>query len=209
MSRKPRGFTLIELTAVLLLIAVLVSIAVVFFTGGSARMRSATGKLVGDLQTTYLRSVQTSKIHRIRFSENLRDYAIESFVPPMEKPLDEEDREAMDRWDEYKRQLEEMRPEDRAQLTRMERGVFKTLAKKSLPSGIEIQKFYTSRSSLTAKDSKIIYFFPSGAADRVALVLSDGADLVTTIQLNPITGGVSTINGALKEDEWKKLTEPQ
>jgi len=43
----------------------------------------------------------------------------------------------------------------------------------------------------------------------VALVLSDGADLVTTIQLNPITGGVSTINGALKEDEWKKLTEPQ
>jgi len=209
MRRKPQGFTLIELTAVLLLIAVLVSIAVVFFTGGSARMRSATGKLVGDLQTTYLRSIQTSKIHRIRFSENLKDYAIESFVPPMEKPANEDDREAMERWDDYKRQLEEMRPEDRAQLTRMERGVFKGLAKKSLPSGIEIQKFYTSRSSLTASDAKIIYFFPSGSADRVALVLSDGGDLVTTIQLNPITGGVSTINGALKEDEWKKLTEPQ
>jgi prepilin-type N-terminal cleavage/methylation domain-containing protein len=209
MKRKPQGFTLIELTAVLLLIAVLVSIAVVFFTGGSARMRSATGKLVGDLQTTYLRSIQTSKIHRIRFSENLKDYAIESFVPPMEKPANEDDREAMERWDDYKRQLEEMRPEDRAQLTRMERGVFKGLAKKSLPSGIEIQKFYTSRSSLTASDAKIIYFFPSGSADRVALVLSDGGDLVTTIQLNPITGGVSTINGALKEDEWKKLTEPQ
>jgi prepilin-type N-terminal cleavage/methylation domain-containing protein len=209
MRRKPQGFTLIELTAVLLLIAVLVSIAVVFFTGGSARMRSATGKLVGDLQTTYLRSIQTSKIHRIRFLENLKDYAIESFVPPMEKPANEDDREAMERWDDYKRQLEEMRPEDRAQLTRMERGVFKSLAKKSLPSGIEIQKFYTSRSSLTASDAKIIYFFPSGSADRVALVLSDGGDLVTTIQLNPITGAVSTINGALKEDEWKKLTEPQ
>jgi len=209
MRRKPQGFTLIELTAVLLLIAVLVSIAVVFFTGGSARMRSATGKLVGDLQTTYLRSIQTSKIHRIRFSENLKDYAIESFVPPMEKPANEDNREAMERWDDDKRQLEEMRPEDRAQLTRMERGVFKGLAKKSLPTGIEIQKFYTSRSSLTASDAKIIYFFPSGSADRVALVLSDGGDLVTTIQLNPITGGVSTINGALKEDEWKKLTEPQ
>jgi prepilin-type N-terminal cleavage/methylation domain-containing protein len=209
MRRKPQGFTLIELTAVLLLIAVLVSIAVTFFTGGSARMRSATGKLVGDIQTTYLRSIQTSKIHRIRFSENLREYAIESFVPPMEKPVNEDDREAMDRWEEYQRQLDEMRPEDRAQLTRMERGVFKGISKKSLPSGIEIQKFYTSRSSMTASDAKIIYFFPSGSADRVALVLSDGGDLLTTIQLNPITGGVSTINGALKEDEWKKLTEPQ
>lgn len=209
MKRKPSGFTLIELTAVLLLIAVIVSIAVVFFTGNSARMRSATGKLVGDIQTTYLRSVQSSKIHRIRFSESLREYYIEDFVPPMEKPLDEEDREAMDRWEEYKRQLEDMGAEERAQLTRMERGVFKTLKKRSLPSGIEIQKFYTSRSALAEKDSKIIYFFPSGAADRIALVLTDGKEMFTTLRLNPITGSVSTINGALKEDEWKKLTEPQ
>jgi len=209
MKRKPHGFTLIELTAVLLLIAVVISIAVVFFTGSSARMRTATGQLVGDIQTTYLRSIQNSKIHRIRFSENLRDYAVEDFVPPMEKPADEEDREAMDRWEEYQRELDEMKPEDRARLTRMDRGVFKTLRKRSLPSGIEIQKFYTSRSALKESDTKIIYFFPSGSADRVALVLTDGQDLTTTVQLNPITGAVSTINGAIKEDEWKKLIEPQ
>jgi prepilin-type N-terminal cleavage/methylation domain-containing protein len=75
--RRPRAFTLIEILAVIVILAIAAMIAIPAFSGASEmQMRAAADKLAADIEYAKSLAVTTQKPHRVTFDTVLHKYEI-------------------------------------------------------------------------------------------------------------------------------------
>ncbi len=202
--KASKGFTFFEVLAVLLLISIGFAVVVTGFSSKKANLRNADSQLTKDIQGLYIRSIQDSRIYRIRFPEDRKQfYLIEEYQPPMKKPS-EDDREKMEKWEELQREIEALPPDERRNRTRLMRGSFKTIKERELPGSIEITKVY--RANVNAEDDERppLFFYPSGEMDQMYLLVTADDELKHTLTTDPLSGKVSVTNREISQEEWKK-----
>lgn len=208
---RSRAFTLLEILAVLLLIAIGFGVAFGAFSGKKASLKRASQQLTQDIQGLYIRSIEQTKIYRLSFDRDERHkYLIEEYRPPMKKPK-EDDREAMEKWEDYQREIDALSGDERKKRTRMDRGTFKAMKERILPTPVQIEKVLTSRMEDKEGAQKItsIVFMPTGEMDQALIILKVDESLIYSLKTNPLTGKVHLILSEVTEQEWKKETQPE
>lgn len=209
--KRSKAFTLLEILAVLLLIAIGFGVAFGAFSGKKASLKRASQQLTQDIQGLYIKAIEESKIYRISFNKDEpTKYAIEEYQQPMQKPK-EDDREAMEKWEDYQREVDALGGDERKIRTRMDRGTFKKKKERELPNPITLETVLTSRLEDKEKDQKVvsIFFLPMGQMDQALIVLKADNELKYSLKTNPLTGKVSLIMTEVTEQEWKKETQPE
>jgi prepilin-type N-terminal cleavage/methylation domain-containing protein len=208
------GFTFLEILAVVALMSIVFAVAATTFFSGTARLKSSAYQLSRDIQGAYFLAIKKAKVIRIAFQDDKQTYYIQTFEAPKPRPKPE-DRKAYEEWEATQKELDNMNAADRSALTRLERGSFKTLKTQKLFGSIELKSLYSSRAQNAADKSKpdsepkekFIFFLPNGEADQALLVLTDGSDHFSSLEIHPLTGKVTTIRGEITEEEWKKRDE--
>lgn len=196
-----RGFTLMEMLAVLFLIALGFGVAISAFSGSKARLKRAAQMMTQDLQTLFVKAIEDSTIYKVSFpEENTGVYIIEKYQPPMKKP-NEDDREAYQKWEELQREIDALPLEDRKRRTLLERGNFARVKVRELPTSVEIERINSSRFEEGVR-AHSIFFLPSGEMDQ-ALIILKSQDLRHSLETNPLTGRVSLTKNEITESDWK------
>lgn len=76
-ARPAGGFTLIEIIAVVVILAIAAMIAIPAFSGASEmQLKSAADKLAADIEYAKSLAVTTQKVHRVTFNVNAKSYDI-------------------------------------------------------------------------------------------------------------------------------------
>jgi prepilin-type N-terminal cleavage/methylation domain-containing protein len=207
-SAHRSAFTLLEVLAVLFLLAIVFSASLGTFSGAKSRLKSASQTLTKDLQTLAVMSQRESKIIRVVFeSEKTTQYSIEFYEPPLKAPTDPEDREAQKIWEEHQQQIASLSSAERASRTRLDRGKFKLFKSKELPSGVEWTRVFSTAPHETDSKTYSILFSPTGEVSLAAIVLSAGENYQMTLWTQPLSGRVIQESGALTEQDWRQRAE--
>lgn len=206
MQPQKAGFTFLEILIVLGLIGVVFAAASLNFSGGRARITNAAYQFTQDIQGLYAESIKTGRIHRILFSEAKDSYTLDVFEMPRPKPKGD-DRKALEKWEKEQEQINEtLRDRDKYEITRIDRGLFRSLKKRDLNSNLRIKSFVkASDLKNNKKDSPaFILFYPSGETDQVLIVLEDTSERSFSLLVDALSGRVKTVPGELSVDQWKK-----
>lgn len=190
--------------------AIIFALAINFFPSRSIRLKNSAYQLSQDIQSTYFITIKSGKIHRMSFWNDQTTYFIEKFELPPEKPIlpkeGETDgyRKALERWEQYQKKIQSFSPQEQTALSRLQRGTFKELSKKELSFPIQIKSFFLAQKIENKDVLGRILFYPSGEVDAALLVLQDGAGRFFSLTLDALSGRVTTTNGEMTEEEWRK-----
>ncbi len=205
-SLRRKAFTLIEVLAVLALIAVIMGAVVFGFTGFGSGLRSEGGALVKDLQGAYYTSIRKGHILRLSFAEDKDGdfYVIEKFELPAPPPSPD-DEEAFKAWEEAQEEkdknLRKLSREELAARTLLDEGEFKLVKKKRLGS-LKLHQFFKANAEEGA--IKAVVFYPTGEVDDALIVLTNDSNDYFSIVTDPMTGQIKSFANLVTEEEWKK-----
>lgn len=177
------------------------------------RLREQAAKLTKDLQAVYFQAVQKSQVYRVAFEPGSARYQIQ--VLDLENtPPPEDDDEAFRAWEDQQeqreRELQELSPEERRALTRVDRAEFRALRDRELEEPViiaEMKKAGSSPSGTVVEsdlgpEQYYILFYPTGETEFVLLVLEGSAGERFSLVTNPLTGRVKAVSGSLEEEQW-------
>lgn len=225
LKTRRSGFTLIEILAVLFLIAVIGGVAAGTLGLPSRAIRSAAQQLHKDIQATSQSSIRNGKFHRIQFQvvrgedsaedeiesgEEVWSYTIQEFEFPKPKPKTnaetEEEKKALEAWEDEQRQINLLPLEQRTNRTRLDRGHFKDVKKFEIPASVRIKHLMTARQMESSEDlqDQDLYFYPSGEADDALLVFVDDGGRVMSLTVNPLSGRTQVTKGEVSAEDWQK-----
>ncbi len=211
MSSRVKGFTFLEVLAVVAVVAIVFAVATSNFTSSKSRLSNASYQITRDIQTLYNESIKSGKIHRLKLNKETDGYTLESFEFPEAKPdaSDPDNREKLEKWEAKQRDLEESwKGKDKAELTRLDRGYFKEVKKRGLPFWVKIKKFITAQSlqdeNRNEEVSPSILFYPSGEVDQALIVIEDNSEKRYSLVVQPLSGRVKTISNEIALEDWKK-----
>lgn len=163
-----RGYTLIELTIILILLGIILSFALPKLEKlGEAKLRTATRKLAGTIETLFDEAVLKKKPYKILFDLNKKKYSIISY----------KENNTQTENDEFQ-QLEE---ED-------------LLREVYFADGIYIKDIFTPMDGLASDGYAAIQFYPDGYVERSIIHISDGRKDYTLLTV-PLTGKVKVFKG--------------
>lgn len=210
--RRSRAFTFLEIIAVMALMTAIIGVAVGYLSSSTRNLKKAAYALSRDIQSIYGKTTKESQFQRLLINDDRKSYQLQVFVPPEPKPLEDENdpdrRKKIEAWEEAQREFENMNALERSELTRLQRGSFKTFKNQTLPGDIQIKTFLTARGiDRQKKDEKepiFMMFFPSGEADQTLIVLDDGKNHFFSLTVNPLSGRVTASQGEITEEDWKK-----
>lgn len=206
-----RGFTLFEILAVVGLIAVILAVGSSFFSTRQTKLRNAAHQLTQDIQGTYFRAIKKAKVYRIFFKDDRQSYVIQEFELPKQRPKDS-DKEALAKWEQEQREIDSLPMDERTARTRLDRGTFKDVRKRTYPSFIRLKEFFNARLKETPKEDDqkesddSIFFYPSGEMDQALIVLEDGNENYFSLKTEPLSGKVTAVQGEISEQDWKEKT---
>ncbi len=200
---KPTGITLLEVLAVLLIIAIIAGFSVGAMNFAGNRIRAQAQRLVGDLQVAHFQAMRQSKVFRLIVSEDGTSWKIERFVLPSPPPSKEND-EAYRRWkdeqEERQRVLDQLSLEERQKLNLINRGSFESFKEYQLPEGIKISRVLQRH---PRTDPRSLLFYPTGELQGALIVIENEYQDFFSIQMNSITGLISSQKGLISEEQWK------
>jgi len=208
-TQENKGFTLIEVLGVVILLSIIFGISFLTFKPKVFRLKAAAYQVTQDLQSTYMKTINTGILHRVEFKNDKRSYVIQEFEPPKKKPeLPEEGeteayRNELKEWEEAQRKIDSLSATDRAELTRYQRGSFINVKEVQLSSPIVFEIIYTLK-DLAADELLNILFYPSGEVEEALIILDAGDEKYMSLQINPLSGKVTSRKGRNAEEEWKK-----
>lgn len=196
----------------MMLMTMIVTVAFSYLSSSSRNLKKAAFQLSRDIQSAYQKATKDSEFQRILVGTDRNTYQLQKFQAPQprpeENPDDPENRKKVEAWDEAQREFENKGGIERTELTRLERGSFKSYKEQSLPGQIRIKTFLTARGLSKEKkeenETLSMMFFPSGEADQTLIVLDDGNDHYFSLVVNPLSGRVTSSQGEITEQEWKK-----
>jgi prepilin-type N-terminal cleavage/methylation domain-containing protein len=204
-DRQDRAFTLIEILAVLTLIAVIMGTVVFGFTGVGSSARTIGSALVKDIQGTYFQSIRKAQILRISFAKSPDGelYVIEAYEAP-QAPPPKEDEEAYSAWEkrqeEKEKQLGKLTRDQLKARTLLDEGEFKEIKRKEL-GGMRLHRFLKPNSS--PGEIQAISFLPTGEIDDSLIVLVSESNDYFSIVTESMGGQVRSFTREVTEEEWK------
>ncbi|MDB5036881.1 MAG: hypothetical protein JWQ35_409 [Bacteriovoracaceae bacterium] len=205
-SKGIRGFTFLEILAVISLVAIVFGVAALTFTASKQRMSNVSYQFTQDIQSLYADAIKTGRIHRLQLNEQKDAYSLDIFEMPVPRPR-QDDREATEKWEKRQKEIEDSwKDKDRANLTRLDRGTFQPLKKRVLNSSLKIKTFVTAESlKEDQKQVPPILFYPSGETDQTLIVIEDvSGGKILSLEVDPLSGRVKTIPNEVSLDQWKK-----
>jgi general secretion pathway protein H len=184
-SNRNRGFSLLEIMVVLLLIGVFTAIAIPTFRSiTGSKLKSTANQLQGLIRDTYARASLSGKTCRIIFDMDKKEYWVEEssdVVKAKNKEQEEaEEKEARDTGKPVKR------PEFKA--VEDELG-----EKQQLPEDIYFRSIWIDRFEERVNKGQIaLYFFPDGYTEEAQIVIADDPDgkRLYNLVVEPLTGSV-------------------
>lgn len=188
-----RGFTLIEIGVVLLVVGLLFGLALPSLQSvAGVQRRSGVARLAANIRATRGTAAMTGKTCRIAFDMDARSYLVECAEGRVQVGLEKSRNNHRDE-DEEEVDLERMTEEEKVRHTLMKRATFApspTLASQDLPEGLEFGAIWTShQDDEYTKGQAFLYFFPSGLAERANIQLKDGDDWYS-LHVSPVAGRV-------------------
>lgn len=212
LSKKSRAFTFLEILAVMALMTAVIAVAVGYLSNSTRNLKKAAYALSRDIQSIYGKAVKDSEFQRLLINNDRRGYQLQKFEPPQSKPIEDDNdpnsRKKIEAWEEAQRAFENMNALERTELTRLQRGAFKTYKNQSLTGDIQIKTFITAKGLAKQKRDEseplFMMFYPSGEADQTLIVLDDSRQHFFSLVVNPLSGRVTSSQGEITEEEWKK-----
>ena len=203
-----KGFTLLELMVVLVLLATVFALVTANFRFARSKLSGTAYQLTKDIQSIYAEAVRKGQIYRLLFNEEMTEYTIDVFEPPKPKPP-EDDRKALEKWKEDQKKIEEAASalKESVLKTRIARGLFATVKTRSI-SSVTFKTFITPQlnNKDTPKGPFYLMFYPSGEMDEALIVFEDGNENAMSLLVHGLSGRVKTVAGEVTEEEWKKST---
>lgn len=209
-TRHSKAFSIIEVLAVVAIMALAMGLAIGGFRLGATRVKESANQLTRDIQATYFNAVKKGKIYRMRFEIGSPFYFIEYLELSSLLPPSEEDEEAFKAWtereEEKQRELESLSPQERRELTRLDRGEFVLVKKREMNDPVYLllfSKLNEPEQSDSSKGELFIFFYPAGELDFARLEIGDDGGNSFSLVTQPLTGRVKAVRGRLEEDQWK------
>ncbi len=198
---QDRGFTLIELIFVLLVMALLGSVAIPKTTAIlGMNLKSGATRVGGYLQRGYERSVMRHQRLRIRFDLEKNRYWAEEYREPEMIPLIDADSKLEEVEELFEKKLEEADLTDEEKQEKMME-TFQVVDEKNLqptllPSGIQFRGVYLSTvGKVVNQGVPWIDLFPSGFNPKAIVYVTNRSGTVYSIIFPPLTGRVRIEKG--------------
>lgn len=176
-KNKLRGFSLLEIMVVLLLVGVFTAIAIPTFRSiTGSKLKSTANQLQGLIRDTYARASLSGKTCRIVFDMDKKEYWVEesaSIVKVKNQEQEEDDKLTKD--PEFKAVEDELGQ------------------KQKLPEDIYFRSIWIDRFEERAGKGKIaLYFFPDGYTEEAQIVIADDPEgkRLYNLVVEPLTGAV-------------------
>ncbi len=164
-SPLPRGFTLLELTIVLFIIGLIITVAMPRLGGlRSVRLRTEARRLAGRAAYLYDRASADKVVLRLTFDLDTDSYSVWRLDPYAPEPIFQPDHEP-------------------------------GFAPVMMPAGVRLRDANVEGQGTMSRGTVSCFFFPEGYVDATVVHLSDDAGQVLTLSFNPLTGRVSVQNG--------------
>lgn len=187
-KNKPRGFSLLEIMVVLLLVGVFTAIAIPTFRSiTGSKLKSTANQLQGLIRDTYARASLSGKTCRIVFDMDKKEYWVEESADIVKVKSQEQE-------EDDKRERE--RDSDAAKLNKAPdfKAVEDELGKKQkLPEDIYFRSIWIDRFEERAGKGQIaLYFFPDGYTEEAQIVIADdpAGKRLYNLVVEPLTGAV-------------------
>ncbi len=196
-SKKTRGFTLLELVIVVLILAITATFVVPNITAiFGLGMKGACVQMGTMIRYTYNQSVIKNKVFRIVYDLENGTYWIE-YGEPIEEEKDKKDSDTTEKTTKKEENNEEDEKESRIAI-RANFSPFEdesnTFGKESLPIGISFHGVYTEHSGKVVKEGKeFSLFFPNGFTEKTMVYLQDRNEKIYTLNVNPVIGSVEIV----------------
>jgi type II secretory pathway pseudopilin PulG len=211
-NRSSIGFTFLEIMAVMVLMTAVISMAIGYLSSSSRALKKSAFMMSRDIQSIYQKATKDAEFQRLLLNEDRHSYQLQKFEPPQPKPLEDDsdpnNRKKIEEWETAQKEFENTNKLERSELTRLQRGGFKTFKTQTLPGEIHVKTFLTARGidkeKRDDKEPAFIMFFPSGETDQTLITLDDGNEHFFSLTINPLSGRVSATQGEITEQEWKK-----
>ena len=184
-NKRSRGFSLLELMVVLLLVATFVGIAIPTFRSLSgSKLKSTANQLLGLIRDTYARASLSGKTCRIVFDMDKKEYWVEESADTVKvKTQAQEEEEAQ---------------ENRSNVAPAKAPEFKAVEdelgeKHKLPEDIYFRSIWIDRFKERAnKGRAALYFFPDGYTEEAQIVIADDPEgkRLYNLVVEPLTGSV-------------------
>lgn len=167
-KNKPRGFSLLEIMVVLLLIGVFTAIAIPTFRSiTGSKLKSTANQLQGLIRDTYARASLSGKTCRIVFDMDKKVYWVEESA--------NDDKREWERDPDFKAVEDELGK------------------KQKLPEDIYFRSIWIDRFEERAGKGQIaLYFFPDGYTEEAQIVIADdpAGKRLYNLVVEPLTGAV-------------------
>jgi general secretion pathway protein H len=199
--RHPRGFTLIEIGVVLLVVVLLVGVAIPTLRSVSgAQGRAEVSKIAANIRATRGHAAVSGRTCRVAFDLDDGTYLVEC-APGHVSLAQEKSRNGERDEDEPEGDVAKMSVADRAKAEVMHRARFaaeNTVPPQHLPGNLEFGSIWTQhQSEKYTKGKAYLYFYPSGLGERANIQVQDGDDWYS-IHVSPLSGKVKIV--AARED---------
>lgn len=185
---NPRGFSLLEIMVVLLLVGVFTAIAIPTFQSiNGSKLKSTANKLQGLIRDTYARASLSGKTCRIVFDMDKKEYWVEESADVVK--VKSQEQEETDKRD---------RERDPAAAKLAKTPDFKAVEdelgeKQKLPEDIYFRSIWIDRFEERAGKGQVaLYFFPDGYTEEAQIVVADDPEgkRLYNLVVEPLTGAV-------------------
>ena len=205
--KSPHGFTLIELIFVVVLLAMLSSVAIPSASNLlGINLRSGATHVAGYLRSSYEQSVMRHEKIRVRFDLTKNSFWAETYREEETTPLMDENTkidEALEEWEDRLEQptltAEEELAIEQERYKKVEDGSLKTT---SLPRGIKFKGIYVaSEGRIVETGAPWVEFTPGGFTPKAIVYVANSAGTVYSVILQPIGGRSVIERGEIRPDE--------
>jgi len=180
-NTNARGFTLIEIMIVVIIIGMMMGLGVsILFPGNEAKLRDQSAKLSGTIKFLYNEAAVKNKYYRIVFDLDSQSWVIESSTEPFLVKMIEE---------APKKTGAQDAPAGTPNADFTAEEGFMVEASK-LPSGTKFKDIQVMHLKDRQEHGKVeVYFFPSGYVEPTVINLTDEDEQTFySLQVNPLTG---------------------